>query len=198
MEKYIIGLILIAVAVIIFGVPQEGIDVQEDGTVTCTPPYILHDGSCCLDQNANGLCDGAETQDTEPEGYILKAEDLMLDLERFNWTLHQTVSCTNCVKNPNLYNCNSFRQPLYYSCNIPEGQNKLSCTATVSGPLYSDTISKNCERDNVAVNNFPVHPMQQNTVSLCCKLSFWNTITGKQVESNEICKTGVIQPACEL
>ena len=36
----------------------------------CTPPYIVHGESCCLDADYNEVCDSDETLPIAPEGYI--------------------------------------------------------------------------------------------------------------------------------
>ncbi|MFH1722405.1 MAG: hypothetical protein ABH950_07365 [Candidatus Altiarchaeota archaeon] len=53
----------------------SGSDGDESGTTTipeegivCNPPYILFEGTCCLDRGANGICDKDEITTTTSQG----------------------------------------------------------------------------------------------------------------------------------
>ena len=52
------GFILLLVLVVII----SGCTINKQEQITCEKPYISFDGSCCLDQNDNGVCDNGENE----------------------------------------------------------------------------------------------------------------------------------------
>lgn len=118
--------------------------------------------------------------------------------EDFKWFLSHEASCRNCVSNPNLFDCRRLTQQLFYSCDIPEGYNSLNCRTIVSGSTYNQEYTRTCDRTNTAINNVPINPIQENTVQLCCSLNYVDEQTGESMTTNEVCKTVVVGPACQL
>ncbi|MFH1977881.1 MAG: hypothetical protein ABIJ92_00980 [Candidatus Aenigmatarchaeota archaeon] len=192
-------LVLIVVIIIIFS--GQPTDTQTEKPTICNPPYIADGISCCLDDNSNGVCDAIEPMTNDnviapSELVILEANSVRIDTDRFKWILDHQIGCRNCMSNPNLFSCDTEVQNLYFNCDIPEGYGELYCTATTNGNVYQKVVVRSCSETDITGNYIPVNPIQTNTVSVCCKLTY--TKNGEQKETNEVCDSAIIQPACQL
>jgi len=203
MNTNLIGMaviIIVLAVIIIFG--TSGSDTAtEPVPETCDPPNILHNGRCCMDANLNGLCDSDERGDTQNGGsdsagpvITLGQNDIVIETSIFEWSLGQRNSCQRCADAPHLFDCTGIVKPLLYSCDNPDEDSRIDCITTVTGDTYNEEATRICHTDDIASNQIFVRLDQTNNVRLCCQVVDFDGTP----KSNEICKTAVIEPPCEI
>lgn len=165
----------------------------------CDSPFILNGTECCRDENQDGLCDIEDNEKiTEYPNLTLTEDAIIFKTDIFNWGLYNTNSCTNCVRNPNLYDCSRLFQPLYFTCDIPTERTKMTCSLSINGEKQRDFETTTCNENNIIANSINLKPAQVSNVELCCVLTYWHVVLQQNLDTNEVCSNVTIQPACEL
>ncbi|MBU0530630.1 MAG: hypothetical protein ABIH52_03700 [Candidatus Aenigmatarchaeota archaeon] len=191
-----IGLLIFIVGVLLLMLLVDTPTETSVEDVRCMNPFIPYSEGCCLDMNNDTVCDVKEEKNVT-QTITLNESDISFMTDTFKWGLYEVNSCRNCASNPVLYDCSDLTQPLYYTCNIPDGQNQMACTVTLNGTKHNSTISSICQ-DDIISNKIFIKLDQVNNLQLCCILTYWNYPLQRYEMSNQVCVNATVSPPCDI
>ncbi|MBI2676014.1 MAG: hypothetical protein HYX24_06155 [Candidatus Aenigmarchaeota archaeon] len=193
MRLYALTYILPIIAIILV---SGCIQNTSQNNVTCNAPYIRIGTECCLDSNYNRICDKDENIKKEVALNItLKDNSVTILTDSLIWTDWDKTMCKDCKEGKS--NCRNIGGTLYYRCDIPGDYPQLSCTRMLSGSKYSNEItSGTCSRTNLPTNYMVVRVDQENKVTVCCHLTYYDNALGRYADSNEVCANASMPSAC--